>query len=99
MKLFVWRNTECNKLYSHGDIVAFAPDLEQAKAVVLEAAKSATIGYANMKDLAEQTTWGDDMADDAEEEIAIVLNKVRADLEEPPEIHETATAIFFNGSE
>ncbi len=99
MKLFIWRGTRCNQLYSHGNIVAMAPDLDAAKAAVLEAAKAATIGYCDMKGLADQLTWSKEFRADAQAEIDGVLAKVRADLEAAPTVYETDAAAFFNGGE
>ncbi len=100
MKLFVWKNTSCNKLYSHGDVVAMAPDLEAAKAAVLAAAATAEIGY---EDMAAKVKAGEGQCDWAEmcrEDVEKVMVKLRHDLATiEPEIHETATAVFFNGGE
>lgn len=95
MKLFIWRNTECNRLYSSGDIVAMAPDLDAAKAAVLDAARTATVGYTDMADLARQD-WD---TEERDSEIAAVLAKVRADLEKPPAVYDTDAAAFFDGGE
>lgn len=99
MKLFIWRNTECNRLYSAGDIVAMAPDLDAAKAAVLEAAKTAMVGYCDMASLASSAEGTTDYSADCRDEFAFTLGKVRTDLEREPEVFEAAAAAFFNGGE
>ena len=99
MKLFVWRNTDCNQLYSRGDIVAMAPDLEAAKRAVLAEALTAMIGYDDMRSKADGAQGTGEYADDCRAEIAAVLDRVRADLEKPPAVYDTDAAAFFNGGE
>jgi hypothetical protein len=98
MKLFVWKNTNCNKLYSRGDIVAMSPDLEAAKATVLEAAKTAEIGYNNMAEIIEAGKGEGFWAENCREDVEATMQLLRHDLATiEPEVHEIAVAVFFNG--
>lgn len=99
MRLFVWRDTECNRLYSGGDIVAMAPDLDAAKAAVMETAKGAMIGYDDMPSKAEGMAGSGEYADDCRAEFDATLDRVRADLEKAPAVYDGPAAAFFNGGE
>lgn len=99
MKLFIWRDTSCNRLYSRGDIVAMAPDLDAAKAAVMAAAETASIGYSEMSELADSAQGDTDYSADCRQEHADMLAKVRADLDAEPAIYDSPAAAFFNGGE
>lgn len=99
MKLFVWLNTSCNRLYSSGDIVAMAPDLEAARAAVLAAAKTATIGYSDMAEKIEASAGSTYWAETCREDVEEVMTKLRADIAAEPAVFDAPHAVFFNGGE
>lgn len=92
MKLYHWDSVEALKLYSTGDVVVMAPDVETARTVALVAAETAMLGYTDM----QRQEWdGEDDLERREKARAQLL----ADLEKEPKVFETASAVFVNGGE
>ena len=94
MKLFHWKNTKVNKLYSNGDIIVMAKTLSDAIDIVkLQILKETSVGYTNV-------SWLMDSFDiDDIEELETIKKILEEDLKNPPFIYESATAIFINGGE
>lgn len=100
MKLYHWRDTTCNQLYSCGDIIVMASSLEEAREVALRDARIATLATHNMSEIYDDLESLDpEIVHEACAMIDAVTTLLRADLEKPPFIYETAKAIFIDGGE
>lgn len=96
MKLFHWPYSTALQLYSAGDIVVMAADVEQARAIALKRAETSRLGYSDM-DALKNDPWDPESAKD---EFETQLHKLKLDLHADPVILEgDQAAIFVNGSE
>jgi hypothetical protein len=94
MKLFHWKNTKVNQLYSHGDIIVMANSLEEAITIAkTQVLLQEYVGYKNINYLMNP------IDEDDKQDLNELMKTIDEDLSNSPIVYDDQTAIFINGGE